>query len=196
MTIAWSSGVRTCSRTHRDAPAVSSGPRLRSWCEGGVPERRTTGPAGAPRSGNGPGPQTRPKSGDVRAAARMTCVGLGPREMERQSRICRNKVGRASGSLSRTTVSSLTRQEKPIWPTRDQFEIFVDTCLIYAGSRAPSSPVHLRDAEVLDRRYTDLSTQRAPHSGVIRTERPAAGHCPETTARRDLRVRRQSQGAG
>ena len=101
----------------------------------------------------------------------MQHAGLTVRSVEEESRNRRSTAGQAAGYLSKSTVGELIRHKQPRWPTRQQFEIFVDTCLSYAGARARSFPIHLRDAE-LDRRYWELSEQRARSSKVSLEVRP------------------------
>jgi tetratricopeptide (TPR) repeat protein len=109
----------------------------------------------------------------------MTCAGLSTvRDVERESRKPRSRAGRAPGCLSKSTVSELTRREKPRWPTREQFEIFVDTCLGYARAHARSLPIHLRNANLLDRRYVELTAQRSRRLAVTPPQRPSTSTVP------------------
>ncbi|MBB4700183.1 ATP-binding protein [Sphaerisporangium siamense] len=105
-------------------------------------------------------------------------AGISVREMERRSRDRRGRNGRAAPGLSKTTVSALIHQEKPTWPTREQFDAFVDTCLTHARAHGRDLPTYLGDAAGLGRRYAELSTRRARQVG-----RPPAAASPATVPR-------------
>ena len=108
----------------------------------------------------------------------MTSAGLSVRDVERESRKPRSRAGRDPGWLSKSTVSELTRQEKPRCPSREQFEIFVDTCLSYARAHLRSLPIHLRDADLLDRRYVELTAQRSRRLEATPPQKPSTSIIP------------------